>query len=77
MGDGSARYRFGPRERAGALAGFRAGQILTVALGLVAGVLVLRSRPDATSVGVALLMLVLYACGVVLVSLAPLYIRRP
>jgi len=61
VGDGSARYRFGPRERSGALAGFRAGQILTVALGLVAGVLVLRSRPDATSVGVALLMLVLCA----------------
>ena len=61
MGDGSARYRFGPRERAGALAGFRAGQILTVALGLVVGVLVLRSRPDATGVGVALLMLVLCA----------------
>ena len=28
-GDGATRYRFGPRERGGALAGWRAGQILT------------------------------------------------
>jgi len=49
MGDDSARYRFGPRERAGALAGFRAGQILTVALGLVAGVLVLAWRSSRRS----------------------------
>jgi len=28
-----ARYRFGPREHGGALAGFRAGQILTVPWG--------------------------------------------
>jgi predicted MFS family arabinose efflux permease len=41
-----ARYRFGPRERGGALAGWRAGQILTVALGLVVGVLILRAEPN-------------------------------
>ncbi len=33
----SARYRFGTRERSGALAGLRAGQIITVAVGLVVG----------------------------------------
>jgi hypothetical protein len=53
-----ARYRFGPRERGGALAGFRAGQILTVAVGLIAGVLVLRAEPTAIGVAVALLILV-------------------
>jgi hypothetical protein len=52
-----ARYRFGPRERGGALAGWRAGQILTVALGLVTGVMVLRSFANATGVGVAFLFL--------------------
>ena len=41
---GGARYRFGPRERGGSLAGWRPGQILTVAVGLVIGVLVLRGR---------------------------------
>jgi hypothetical protein len=56
----SARYRFGLRERGGALAGWRAGQILTVALGLLIGVVVLRSQPDATGVGVA--FLILLAC---------------
>jgi hypothetical protein len=53
----SARYRFGLRERGGALAGWRAGQILTVALGLLVGVVVLRSQPDATGVAVAFLIL--------------------
>jgi hypothetical protein len=53
------RYRFGPRERGGALAGWRAGQILTVALGLVIGVVVLRVQPNALGVGVALLVLLL------------------
>lgn len=53
----SARYRFGLRERGGALAGWRAGQILTVALGLLVGVVVLRSQPDVTGVAVAFLIL--------------------
>jgi hypothetical protein len=57
-----ARYRFGPRERGGALAGWRAGQILTVALGLVIGVLILRTEPNVVGVGVA--VLILAACGV-------------
>lgn len=56
-----ARYRFGPRERGGALAGWRAGQIITVAVGLVVGVLVLRAQPNPAGVGVGVVMLV--ACG--------------
>jgi hypothetical protein len=56
-----ARYRFGPRERGGALAGWRAGQILTVAFGLVVGVLILRAEPNVAGVGVA--VLILAACG--------------
>ncbi len=56
-----ARYRFGPRERGGALAGWRAGQILTVALGLLIGVVVLRSQPDAAGVGAAFSILVVCA----------------
>ena len=59
-GDGGSRYRFGPRERAGALAGWRAGQIITVAVGLVFGVLVLRWEPDALGVAAAIGVLVLY-----------------
>jgi len=57
---GSSRYRFGPRERGGALAGWRAGQILTVAVGLVFGVLVLRWEPNAIGVAAAIGILVLY-----------------
>ncbi len=54
------RYRFGPRERGGALAGWRAGQIVTVAVGLVFGVLVLRCEPNAVGVAAAVGVLVLY-----------------
>jgi hypothetical protein len=60
LGEG-ARYRFGPRERGGALAGWRAGQILTVALGLLVGVLVLRAAPNG--LGVALAVTILVSCG--------------
>jgi len=55
------RYRFGPRERGRTLAGWRAGQIITVALGLVIGVLVLRVQPTPAGVAIALVVLVL--CG--------------
>ncbi|MFZ0249545.1 MAG: SCO6880 family protein [Acidimicrobiales bacterium] len=55
-----SRYRFGPRERGGALAGWRAGQIMTVAVGLVFGVLVLRWEPTALGVAAAVGILVLY-----------------
>ena len=61
-GDG-ARYRFGPRERGGALAGWRAGQILTVAVGLIFGVLILRAEPNPAGIAVSVLLLV--ACGAV------------
>ncbi len=40
-----ARYRFGPLERRGLVAGWRGGQIAAVAGGLVLAVLALRSRP--------------------------------
>ena len=56
-----ARYRFGARERGGTLAGWRAGQILTVALGLLVGVLVLRAQPNVG--GVAMAIIILVACG--------------
>jgi hypothetical protein len=59
-GERGSRYRFGPRERAGALAGWRAGQIMTVAVGLVFGVLVLRWEPNAVGVAAAVGILVLY-----------------
>jgi len=57
---GGARYRFGPRERGGSLAGWRPGQILTVAVGLVIGVLVLRGEPNVAGVAAAVCVLVLY-----------------
>ncbi|HUE06792.1 MAG TPA: SCO6880 family protein [Acidimicrobiales bacterium] len=57
---GGARYRFGPRERGGSLAGWRSGQILTVAVGLVIGVLVLRGEPNVAGVAAAVCVLVLY-----------------
>src|SRR5580700_5703380 len=59
-GDGGTRYRFGPRERGGGLAGWRAGQIVTVAVGLLFGVLVLRWEPNAVGVAAAIGILVLY-----------------
>ena len=59
-GDAGSRYRFGPRERGGSLAGWRPGQIITVAVGLVFGVLVLRWEPDAVGVAAAIGVLVLY-----------------
>jgi hypothetical protein len=55
-----ATYRFGPRERGGTLAGWRPGQIVTVAVGLAFGVLVLRAAPNAMGVGAAVGILVLY-----------------
>jgi hypothetical protein len=57
---GGARYRFGPRERGGSLAGWRPGQILTVAVGLLIGVLVLRGEPNVAGVAAAVCVLVLY-----------------
>lgn len=48
------RYRFGPLERRGLIAGWRGGQIAAVAGGLVVAVLALRSHPTPASVVVAL-----------------------
>ncbi len=59
-GERSTRYRFGPRERGGTLAGWRTGQIVTVALGLVFGVVILRWEPNAAGVAAAIGILVLY-----------------
>jgi hypothetical protein len=55
------RYRFSPLERRGVIAGWRGGQIASVAVGLVFGVLALRSRP---SVGGILLGTVSTGAGV-------------
>lgn len=48
------RYRFSPLERRGVIAGWRGGQIASVAGGLVVGVLAVRSRPSLEGVAVAL-----------------------
>ena len=58
------RYRFPPLERRGVIAGWRGGQIASVAVSLVFAVLALRSRP---SVGGIILALVSVAVGVALV----------
>lgn len=44
------KYRFGPLERRGLIAGWRGGQIAVVASGLVVGVLMLRAHPDVLGV---------------------------
>lgn len=58
---GRVRYRFGPLEQRGLIAGWRGGQIGAVASGLVIAVLALRSQPSIAGVVVAL---VLAAAGV-------------
>ena len=49
------RYRFSPLERRGVIAGWRGGQIATVAASLVVGVLALRSDPSVAGILVAVL----------------------
>jgi hypothetical protein len=44
------RYRFSPLERRGVVAGWRGGQIASVAASLVVGVLAVRSRPSVAGV---------------------------
>jgi hypothetical protein len=44
---GRVHYRFSPLERRGVIAGWRGGQIVSVATGLVVAVMALRSRPSA------------------------------
>jgi hypothetical protein len=48
------KYRFGPLERRGLIAGWRGGQIAVVAAGLVIGVMALRAHPDPLGVLAAL-----------------------
>ncbi len=50
---GRVRYRFPPLERRGVIAGWRGGQVATVAAGLVLAVLAVRSRPSLPGVVVA------------------------
>jgi hypothetical protein len=60
-----ARYRLGPLEQRGVVAGWRAGQLLTVAAALVVAVGALRSRPSVGGVVVAVLAVgsgVAFAC---------------
>jgi hypothetical protein len=52
------RYRFSPLERRGVIAGWRGGQIASVAVGLLFGVLALRSRPSVYGIILALLAVV-------------------
>ncbi len=54
MSDGSVRrYRFGPLERRGLLAGWRGGQAVTVAAGLLVAVGALRTLPISAALAVA------------------------
>ncbi len=48
------RYRFGPLQRRGLVAGWRGGQIAIVAVSLVVAVVVLRARPSVSGAVVAL-----------------------
>jgi len=59
--DARVRYRFPPLERRGVIAGWRAGQVGTVAVALVLAVLSIRGRP---TVGGLVLAVVVVAAGV-------------
>lgn len=50
------RYRFGPLERRGLIAGWRGGQIGVVALGAVVALAALRRRPDVPTIAVAVVI---------------------
>jgi hypothetical protein len=52
-GDQRVRYRFSPLERRGVIAGWRGGQIASVAASLVVAVLALRSRPSLGGIALA------------------------
>ncbi len=47
------RYRFGPLERRGLIAGWRGGQVIALAAGLLVGVGLLRAWPSLAGVGAA------------------------
>ncbi len=54
MPEGPARYRFGPLERRGFIAGWRGGQAMTVGAGLLLAIGALRELPTAAGVIVAI-----------------------
>jgi len=54
--DAEVRYRFPPLERRGVIAGWRAGQVASVAVSLVLAVLSVRSRPSVVGVAVAVVL---------------------
>ena len=54
LSDERVRYRFGPLEQRGLIAGWRGGQIIAVAAGLVIAMLSLRSHPTVGGVILAL-----------------------
>jgi Putative type VII ESX secretion system translocon, EccE len=58
MNHDRVRYRFGPLERRGLVAGWRGGQIAAVAGGLLVAVLALRSHPTPATIVVALVSVV-------------------
>lgn len=60
LSDERVRYRFGPLEQRGLIAGWRGGQIIAVAAGLVIAMLSLRSHP---TVGGAILALAFVSVG--------------
>lgn len=53
------RYRFGPLERRGVVAGWRGGQIAVIAVALLMAVAVLRARPSPAGAGAALVIVAL------------------
>ena len=54
MPERHARYRFGPLEKRGLVAGWRGGQIASVLAGVMVAILVLRERPSAQEILAAL-----------------------
>jgi hypothetical protein len=53
------RYRFGPLERRGLIAGWRGGQIAVVAAGAVVAILMLHRRPTLPTIATAVLLVAL------------------
>lgn len=78
----TARYRFGPLERRGLVAGWRGGQVASAAVGLSVAVVALRWRSDGLGLAVAALAVgcsLLVACwpvrGSTLEEWAPVVVR--